>query len=273
VTAPTHRSTPDNPAPALDPADLLPADANAPLSGAAAAAPPAVRWRRVRRIWRQVRAMAIIVLLLTSFRSAIADWNDVPSGSMEPSILPGDRIFVNKLAYDLKIPYTTWRLATWADPRRGDIVIFFNPVNGARYVKRVIGVPGDMIELRSEVLYVNGQRATYERLPIDDHVAQYIAPDRRNSVILARERAATAPAHPIMVTPWLPSHARSFGPTLVPDAQYFVLGDNRDNSQDSRTWGFVPRSAIVGRASSVLFSVDPDRYYAPRWNRFFDSLP
>lgn len=214
----------------------------------------------------------VVIALLTSFRSAIADWNDVPTGSMEPSILPGDRIFVNKLAYDLKVPYTTWHLATWGNPQRGDIVIFFRPGNGSRYVKRVIGVPGDIIELRREVLYVNGERASYQRLATGDTAAHYLPAEQRNVVVLAREQALAGPAHPIMVSPWLPSDVRSFGPIIVPDNEYFVMGDNRDNSQDSRFFGFVPRSAIVGRASSILFSVDPNHHYAPRWGRFFDAL-
>jgi signal peptidase I len=91
--------------------------------------------------------------------SAIADWNDVPTGSMNPTILAGDRIFVNKLAYDLRISFTTWRLAHWDNPRRGEIVVFFSPVDGTRLVKRVIGVPGDVIAMNGNRLYINASLA------------------------------------------------------------------------------------------------------------------
>jgi len=106
---------------------------------------------RVRRWWqREIRPLLILVLVLFSIRSSLADWNDVPSGSMQPTILVGDRIFVNKLAYDLKVPFTTWHLAEWSQPSRGDIVVFYSPRDGTRLVKRVVGLPGDTLELRNE---------------------------------------------------------------------------------------------------------------------------
>ena len=96
---------------------------------------------RARRWWRQeIRPLLILALVLFSIRSSLADWNDVPSGSMQPTILIGDRVFVNKLAYDLKVPFTTWHLAQWSNPQRGDIVVFYSPYDGARLVKRVIGL-------------------------------------------------------------------------------------------------------------------------------------
>ena len=87
------------------------------------------------------------VLIATSFKSAIADWNDVPTGSMKPTILVGDRVFINKLSYSFKIPYTTWHIAWWGTPEHGDIVVFYSPADGKRLIKRVIGLPGDKIEL------------------------------------------------------------------------------------------------------------------------------
>ena len=87
-------------------------------------------------------SLIVAILVATSFKSAIADWNDIPTGSMKPTILIGDRIIINKLAYDLKIPYTTLHLAQWANPKRGDIVVFYSPEDGKRLIKRVIGVPG-----------------------------------------------------------------------------------------------------------------------------------
>src|SRR6185436_509188 len=117
-----------------------------------------IKWReKSSRFWREWAKPLLTILLITSaFRSAIADWNDVPTGSMKPTILEGDRVFVNKLAFDLKVPFTTWRLATWGEPKRGDIVVLFSPHDGTRLVKRVVGLPGEIIEMRDNKLFVNG---------------------------------------------------------------------------------------------------------------------
>ncbi len=120
------------------------------------------RWQQFVR--QDAKPILITAFILFAFRSAIADWNDVPSGSMEPSIMIGDRVFVNKLAYDLKVPFTTWRVAQWDNPKRGDVVIFFSPADEQRLVKRVIGLPGDRIELRNDQLLVNDRAVTYETL-------------------------------------------------------------------------------------------------------------
>src|SRR6516162_10613328 len=107
---------------------------------------------RARRWWRkEIRPLLVMALVVFSVRSSLADWNDVPSGSMQPTILVGDRVFVNKLAYDLKVPFTTLHLAEWSNPKRGDIVVFYSPYDGTRLVKRVVGLPGDSIELRNDV--------------------------------------------------------------------------------------------------------------------------
>src|SRR6266571_4011946 len=99
--------------------------------------------RGLLKIWREYRGFAVFIVLMVIFRSALADWNVVPTGSMKPTILEGDRVLVNKLAYDLKVPFTTWHIAQWDNPRRGDIVVFYSLKDGTRLVKRVIGLPGD----------------------------------------------------------------------------------------------------------------------------------
>src|SRR5438094_9373165 len=104
------------------------------------------------KLWQEYRSLVLFVVLMIIFRSAVADWNDVPTGSMKPTILEGDRIFVNKLCYDLKIPFTRIHLSTWGNPRRGDVVVFFSPADEIRLVKRVVGLPGDQIELRENQL-------------------------------------------------------------------------------------------------------------------------
>src|SRR5438309_7982300 len=100
------------------------------------------------RLWHAIRPIVILVIILFAIRSSLADWNDVPTGSMIPTILEGDRIFVNKLAYDLKVPFTTWHIAQWSNPKRGDIVVFYSPADGQRLVKRCVAVPGDVLELK-----------------------------------------------------------------------------------------------------------------------------
>src|SRR5687767_11591327 len=142
--------------------------------------------------------------ILGTFRSAIADWNIVPSGSMNPTIVEGDRIFVNKLAYGLKVPFTTWHLAHWSAPARGDIIVFYSPLDGTRLVKRVVGLPGDEIAMRDNTLFINRQPATY--VPM--------APGRADEVLNGQR-------HPVITMPWV-NALRSFGPVTVPAGQYFV---------------------------------------------------
>ena len=224
---------------------------------------------RLRRLWREwLRPFLIIIFIGCSLRSAVADWNYVPTGSMKPTILEGDRIFVNRLAYDLKVPFTTWHVAEWADPERGDVVVLYSPADGKRLVKRVIGLPGDVIELEDNRLLINGEPAEYE--PLDDAVRDQIPAEQRARLEFAAERLGGT-RHAVMITPdrFSPS---TFGPVTVPAGEYFVMGDNRDNSFDSRGFGFVDRRAILGRATATAISVDPNTYL-PRWSRFFRSLP
>ena len=227
-------------------------------------------WKETaRKLWRESRGLLLTILILTAVRSAIADWNDVPSGSMNPTIVEGDRVFVNKLAYDLKVPFTTWHIAQWSNPKRGDIVVFFSPADGIRLVKRVIGLPGDSIELVNDRLFVNGVPAAYEPLP--DSVGRDVPATKIGPRFFANERAPNSPVHPVTILPRVPAK-RSFGPIPVPEGHYFMMGDNRDNSNDSRFWGTVDRGQIVGRASMVMMSLDHQHYYAPRWHRFFTEL-
>ena len=225
---------------------------------------------RMLRFWRETgRPLLVIVIVVGSFRSAVADWNDVPTGSMRPTIIEGDRIFVNKLAYDLRVPFTSWRLAEWGGPGRGDVVVFFSPLDDVRTVKRVVGLPGDRIEMRNNRLSVNGRPAVYA--PLDGDFIDQIPDDQRRLHRFAREEIVGI-AHPLMITP-ARSLRDSFQPITVPEGRYFVMGDNRDNSRDSRWFGFVERQRIVGRATAVVISLDPERYYLPRWHRFFRDLP
>jgi signal peptidase I len=218
--------------------------------------------------WREwLRSIVFIILAVTAFRSAVADWNDVPTGSMKPTILEGDRIVVNKLAYDLKIPYTGWQIARWGDPDRGDIVVLTSPADGKRLVKRVVGRPGDTIAMIRNRLIVNGETVEYS--PLDPELAAHFEPQGADRIVAAERLGGES--HAMMITRGART-LRSFGPIEVPEGRYFLMGDNRDESFDSRHFGLVDRELIVGRALAVAGSVNPERYFWPRWERFFTGL-
>jgi signal peptidase I len=257
--------------------DLDPRDHPTVGSGDAAAppeAPPGLHLPKPRptlpnRLWREwVRPLLIILFVMLSFRSALADWNDVPTGSMKPTIFEGDRIFVNKLAYDLKVPFTRIHLLEWGEPERGDIVVLFSPDDGKRLVKRVVGEPGDQVVVRAGRLLLNGRPLHYQ--PLDPEGLDALDPHERSRFQFAREELGGV-EHAVMIgRP--PGHRDDYGPVTVPDGHYFVMGDNRSQSRDSRFFSFVERERIVGRATAVVLSLDLERNYRPRWHRFFQSL-
>lgn len=216
-----------------------------------------------KKVLYEIRVFALMILIVSSLRSALADWNDVPTGSMKPTIQEGDRVVVNKLAYDLKVPFTTIEITKWADPRRGDIVVLFSPVDGTRLVKRVAALPGDQVELRDNQLFINGHLAKQSPIAIvgaGDYGSAYVNDEDLDGHI-----------HKVMLTPEIPA-VRNYGPLTVPKGSYFVLGDNRDNSNDSRFIGFIERRRIVGKAVAVAFSLDRSHWYVPRLDRFFEGL-
>jgi len=224
---------------------------------------------RARHYWqKEIRPLLILALILFSIRSSLADWNDVPSGSMRPTIIEGDRIWVNKLAYDLKVPFTTWHIAEWSNPQRGDIAVFFSPHDGKRLVKRVIGLPGDTIELRNNQLVINGTPVEYE--PIAEELMRDIPESQRIGRVFASEKLPRQ-THAVGGYPAAPA-TRTFAPIVVPQGEYFMMGDNRDDSFDSRFYGSVKREKIVGRATAVVLSLDKSNYWLPRWQRSFTSL-
>jgi len=221
-----------------------------------------------RKIWRDwLRPFALVAIIAAPFKSAVADWNWVPTGSMKPSILEGELVFVNKLAYDLKVPFTTVHLSTWANPVRGDVVVFYSPVDGTRLVKRVVGLPGDTVQLKNDVLYLNGVPQQYS--PADSAPFRHDVFEDAHPVVAIEHLEACD--HYVMGLPGRQA-LRNFGPFLVPPNQYFMMGDSRDNSADSRYIGPVPREKIIGRVPRVILSFDPSRYYLPRPQRIFQPM-
>lgn len=196
------------------------------------------------------------MVLMLVFRSALADWSTVPTGSMKPTILEGDRIAVNKMAYDLRLPLTHISLVKLADPARGDIVVFDSHAADKRLVKRVIGLPGDTVSMNNNQLVINGYAMSYENTSENGDQLEHLFN------VVHRVRISTPDNHAFA----------NFPAVIVPEGQYLMLGDNRDNSADSRVIGFVPRNEIVGRSRDVVMSFNYDNFYIPRSNRFFTKL-
>jgi len=210
--------------------------------------------------WKENRQFFALLFCIVFFKSAIADLSSISGASMLPTLLDGDKVWVNKLAYDVKIPFTEISLAEVSDPKRGDIVIIDSKVADKRLVKRIVGIPGDTIYMQNNALIINGVAADYEVL------------SREGSSIIIEEHLPEKTHQARLSRGFLNRRGRSYGPSIVPDDQYFVLGDNRDNSADSRTYSFVPREEIIGRSSSVVFSLDSDNSYLPRGERFLSGL-
>lgn len=212
-------------------------------------------------LWQESRGLLLFVALMFVFRSVVADWNTVPTGSMLPTIVEGDRIFVNKMAYDLRLPFTHISLLRTGEPQRGDIVIFDSEKADKRMVKRVIGLPGDKVGMERNRLNINGRWLEYR-----------LESEQGQSEKLIFQEQLAGRAHPVQFYPAESSGMRSFVPVEVPDGHYLVMGDNRDRSADSRVYGFVPRSEIVGQSKTVVMSLDYDQYFLPRRERFLLPL-
>lgn len=184
-------------------------------------------------------AIIIAILIALFIRTFVVQAFKIPSGSMKPTLLIGDHLLVNKFAYGIKIPFIRKTLISIDDPQRGDIVVFIYPVDRSKdFIKRVVGVAGDTIEIRDKKIYLNG-------VPYNDGHGVYT--DR----IL----------FPASVQP-----RDNFGPVTVPAGQIFVMGDNRDQSYDSRFWGFVDLKDTLGKAFIIYWSWDTNNKDV-RWSR------
>jgi signal peptidase I len=224
---------------------------------------------RLRQWWRDYRSTLLFLCLMLGFRSAWADWVTVPTGSMNPTIVEGDYVLVDKHVFGLRVPFTHVHLTPGADPARGDIVVFDSPADGISLVKRVIGIPGDVVALDDDRLTVNDRVANYSGGDLSA-LRDVLEATARQHPLLLRE-AGVGRTHDIMILPDRPAR-RSIPAVVVPPGMYFMMGDNRDNSADSRYFGFVPRRNIIGRATRVLISFDPERHLVPRSDRFLAPL-
>jgi signal peptidase I len=218
---------------------------------------------------RNNKGFLAFLLLFGVFRTAVADWNPIPSASMHPNLLEGDVVLVNRMAFDLKVPLTDMVLARMGEPARGDIVTFRSPKDGTLLIKRLVALPGDTVEMRNERLYINGRGADYAVVAdsLDSIQGETLrALQLSESIDGGKGRRRHIQVLPDVMAP------RTFGPLTVPQGEYLMLGDNRDNSADSRVIGLVPRKLLIGRAERVLVSADYQGNWMPRTERFGMSL-
>lgn len=213
------------------------------------------------------RGFLLFVFVLVLFRSAIADWNPIPSGSMRPTLLEGDVVLVNRLAYDVKVPFTQVSLIRMGDPQRGDIVTFYSPADGRRLIKRVVGLPGDKVAMTDKELIINGQKVSY----VPNALVTEIIGDNHEVMALRLQEKLNGRSHEVQ---WLSGahRAESFEEIEIPADQFLMLGDNRDNSADSRYIGLVHRDALIGKAQRVLVSAAIKEDWLPRIERFGQAL-
>jgi signal peptidase I len=233
-------------------------------------APLAPRSRRSRH-WEFVRSLVVAIAIFLVLRTFVIEAFRIPSGSMENTLLIGDFLFVNKALYGAEIPFTGIRLPAFRNPRRNDLVIFKSPEEPRlTVVKRLVGMPGDTLRMADNHLIVNGAPAEEPFVirtdPLRDHEEPKMRSWQARYLTADRDRASYRPT------------LKNWGPIVVPPDSFFAMGDNRDNSYDSRYWGFLGRNRIRGRPLIIYYSYNPTGvlplpfFTAPRWRRIF-SLP
>jgi signal peptidase I len=249
-------------------------------AGRAQKARPVSHQSPLRILWENFKSIVGALAIFLVLRAFLVEAYRIPSGSMIPTLLVGDWLFVNKAIYGAHVPFSSVSLPAYRDPRRGDVVVFVSPYQSDEagrgndptptLVKRLVGTPGDTLYMRSAVLYVNGiaQRQGFGTSPTaNPEVANAVDPlfDWQKKVGLKASRFGAAPAQP--------THD-NWGPFVVPPSKLFMMGDSRYNSKDSRYWGFVPRENVRGKPLFVYYSYNADDSDRPlpmltdiRWSR------
>jgi signal peptidase I len=199
---------------------------------------PTIKNKKKSTLREYAEAAAIAILLALFIRTFAVQAFKIPSGSMEPTLRIGDHILVNKFIYGVKIPLVRTTLIPISEPKRGDVVVFIYPVDKSKdFIKRIIGLPGEKVEIVGNKIYINGKL-------YDDKYGFYGTKGQGGHN---------------------PGGSGRFGPVVVEDKHYLVLGDNRNHSYDSRFWGFVPSKAVKGKAFIIYWSW-------PRWKRFLHLI-
>jgi signal peptidase I len=249
-------------------------------AGRAQKARPASQQSRAKNLWENFKSIVGALAIFLLLRAFLVEAYRIPSGSMIPTLLVGDWLFVNKAIFGAHVPFTNTSLPAYREPRRGDVVVFVSPYQADEdsagrdptptLVKRLVGTPGDTLFMRNGVLYVNGiaQRQGYGMTTqVDPAMASSVDPlfNWQKKVGLKSSRFGAAPAQP--------SHD-NWGPLVVPPHRLFMMGDSRYNSKDSRYWGFVPRENVRGKPLFVYYSYNADDSDRPvpmltdiRWSR------
>jgi signal peptidase I len=211
------------------------------------------------------RSFFPIILIVLLLRSFLMEPFRIPSGSMMPTLLVGDFILVNKYTYGIRLPVVNKKIVEMGEPQRGDVVVFRYPKDpSVDYIKRVVGLPGDRIGYVQKQVYVNGKPVEQQ---FKDSYTGVGAGLSMSGAELRSERLGDA-THDILIVPNQPSVE---GEVQVPAGHYFVMGDNRDNSNDSRFWGFVPEENLVGKAFMIWMSWDSANG-GVGWNRIGSSV-
>ena len=212
---------------------------------------PPFRTRRriIRFLIEGVRSVVITLLIFMVVRAVLVEAFKIPTSSMEGTLLAGDFLLVNKVVYGSEIPGLGFTLPALAEPRWGEVIVFNPPHEPAKhYVKRLVGLPGDTLEMVSKKLHVNGVLVSEPYVRHLDSGGDAVHPG-----MAWQARHLETGSRPGRYRP----SRDNWGPIVVPEHRYFVLGDNRDNSEDSRYWGFVERDSILGRPWIVYYSSEP----------------
>jgi signal peptidase I len=214
------------------------------------------------------RSFFPIILIVLVVRSFIVEPFRIPSGSMMPTLLIGDFILVNKFAYGVRLPVLNSRIINTGHPQRGDVTVFRYPENPKiDFIKRIVGVPGDHIAYRNKVLYINGEQAPQQ------YLESYVGAGSGNVMTGSRHlhENLIGVEHDILVMPGRNNFGADFE-TVVPQGQYFAMGDNRDNSRDSRFWGFLPEENLVGKAFLIWMNWDWQQDGVIGWGRLGNGI-